>query len=255
MSEPAIACRDLSVSIGGKQILEDVDLTVCPQDFFAIIGPNGSGKTTLLRAILGLVHPQQGSIRIFGGPPRENRKLLGYVPQFRTFDFSYPVTVMEMVLSGRLGHITRPLRRYGDDDYDHALRALETMEIESLADRELRALSGGQQQRAIIARALAGEPRVLLLDEPTVYVDAPTEKHFFDILEQLRPTMAIVLVTHDIGAISTRVTKVACLNRRIYTHDTAEITEDMLTAAYHCPVDLIAHGVPHRVLREHDEEE
>lgn len=255
MMDPPIALRDVSVRLGGRPVLEGVNLTINPQDFYAVIGPNGSGKTTLLKVILGLIHPSEGSVQIFGGSPREKRQLLGYVPQFRTFDFSYPVTVMEMVLSGRLGHIPGPIRRYRPLDYDQAARALEMMEIADLADRELRALSGGQQQRAIIARALAGEPEVLLLDEPTIYVDTPTEMRFYETLERLRAAMTIVLVTHDIGVISSHVTKVACLNRRLYTHDSAEITEEMLSATYHCPVDLIAHGLPHRIFREHDEEE
>jgi zinc transport system ATP-binding protein len=182
------------------------------------------------------------------------RRHLGYVPQFRTFDFQYPITVREMILSGRLGHITRFPRRYGADDHARADEALETLQITDLADRQIQNLSGGEQQRVIIARALVGDPKVLLLDEPTVYVDAPTEAHFYDIVDQLRDRMAIVLVTHDVGVLPGLVTRVACLNRRLYTHDTDEITPDMLDAAYHCPVDLIAHGVPHRVFPEHPEE-
>jgi len=129
------------------------------------------------------------------------------------------------------------------------------MGIGDLAGQEIGALSGGQQQRAIIARALVGEPEVLILDEPTVYVDAPTGDHFMDLLVGLRDEMTVLLVTHDVGVLSSRVTKIACLNRRIFTHDTAEITGDMLTGAYGCPVDLIAHGLPHRVLGEHEGEE
>jgi zinc transport system ATP-binding protein len=132
--------------------------------------------------------------------------------------------------------------------------ALETMHITDLAERQIQNLSGGEQQRAIIARALAGDPKVLLLDEPTVYVDVPTEVQFYGILDRLRDRMAVVFVTHDIGVLPGLVTKVACLNRRLYTHDTNEVTPDMLEAAYHCPVDLIAHGVPHRVFPEHSEE-
>jgi zinc transport system ATP-binding protein len=132
---------------------------------------------------------------------------------------------------------------------------MKTMGIDDLAGREIGALSGGQQQRAIIARALVGNPEVLILDEPTVYVDAPTGEHFLDLLVGLREEMTVLLVTHDVGVLSSRVTKIACLNRRIFTHETAEITPDMLEGAYRCPVDLIAHGLPHRVLGEHEQEE
>ncbi len=255
MRSPIIEVNDVWVRIDGQTILEGVNLAIYPNEFYAIIGPNGGGKTTLLRVILGLIRPTRGEVRIMGGTPAEMRGRLGYVPQFRTYDFQYPITVMEMVLSGRLGHVDGIIKRYGREDVMLAERAMETMGIADLANREIRALSGGEQQRAIIARALVGEPNALLLDEPTVYVDAPTELQFFEILNRLRRTMAIVLVTHDIGAISTHVTRVACLNRRLYTHDTSEITEDLLEAAYHCPVDLIAHGIPHRVLRNHEWEE
>jgi zinc transport system ATP-binding protein len=252
MTAPVIEVEDVWVSWNGEPVLEGVNLTVCEGDFFAIIGPNGGGKTTLLKVILGLIHPNKGCVRVFGGTPEENRKYLGYVPQFRTFDFDYPITVMEMVLSGRLGHVSGMVKRYNDDDVRFARKALGTMGIDHLARRELQGLSGGEQQRAIIARALAGEPKILLLDEPTVYVDTPTETHFYDILDHLKETLTIVLVSHDIGVISTHVTKVGCLNRKLYTHDSAEITEDMLEGGYPCPVDLIAHGVPHRVFREHE---
>ncbi|MGI6021862.1 MAG: metal ABC transporter ATP-binding protein [Methanoculleus sp.] len=254
MSAPVIEVDDLWVRLRGQIILEGVSLAIYPDDFYAIIGPNGGGKTTLLRAILGLLTPCRGEIRILGSRDASMRRYLGYVPQFRTFDFQYPITVREMILSGRLGHITRFPRRYGADDHARADEALETLQITDLADRQIQNLSGGEQQRVIIARALVGDPKVLLLDEPTVYVDAPTEAHFYDIVDQLRDRMAIVLVTHDVGVLPGLVTRVACLNRRLYTHDTDEITPDMLEAAYHCPVDLIAHGVPHRVFPEHPEE-
>ncbi|WP_292729651.1 metal ABC transporter ATP-binding protein [Methanoculleus sp.] len=255
MSAPVIEVDDVWVRMRGHTVLEGVSLAIHQDEFYAIIGPNGGGKTTLLRVILGLLAPSRGVVRILGSTGAEMRRFLGYVPQFRTFDFDYPITVREMVLSGRLGHVTRRPRRYDAGDRDRTEEALETMHIADLADRQIRDLSGGEQQRAIIARALVGDPKVLLLDEPTVYVDAPTEAQFYEVLDRLRDRMAIVLVTHDIGVIPAHVTRVACLNRRLYTHDTNEITPDMLEAAYHCPVDLIAHGVPHRVFSEHSREE
>lgn len=255
MTAPVIEVEDVWVRLRGHTVLEEVSLAVHPDDFYAIIGPNGGGKTTLLRVILGLLQPSRGTVRILGATGAAARREVGYVPQFRTFDFEYPITVREMVLSGRLGHVTHLPRRYGPIDHARTEEALETMGIAGLADRQIRDLSGGEQQRAIIARALVGDPKVLLLDEPTVYVDAPTAAQFYSILDTLRERMAIVLVTHDIGVLPEHVTRVACLNRRLYTHDTNEITPDMLEAAYHCPVDLIAHGVPHRVFSDHPEEE
>ncbi|HOP67344.1 MAG TPA: ABC transporter ATP-binding protein [Methanoregulaceae archaeon] len=252
MTEPVIEVFNVTFGRNGEKILDNVNLSVDPGDFYAIIGPNGGGKTTLLKIILGLLTQQSGSVRLLGGKPRETRKFCGYVPQFRTFDFRYPITVKEMVLSGRLAYIPGIRKRYRPLDLRMASDAMEKMGVSDLADRQLCSLSGGEQQSAIIARALAGGPRLLLLDEPLVFVDAPTQDHFYDVIEKLRSSMTIVLITHDIGVISTHVTKVACLNHQIYTHGTNEITEDMITSAYQCPVDLIAHGIPHRVLREHD---
>jgi zinc transport system ATP-binding protein len=255
MSDPVITLTDVGVRLQDREILTGVSLTVRKGDFYALIGPNGGGKTTLLKVVLGLITPDRGTVLICGRPPAEKRSVIGYVPQFRTFDFGYPITVKEMVLSGRLGHIPGLLKRYGTEDITHAEAALETLGIGGLADREIRRLSGGEQQRVMIARALVGEPEILLLDEPTVYVDAPTELQFFEIMDRLRGSMTVMLVTHDIGVLGGHVTRVGCLNRRLYTHDTDQITEDMLTAAYGCPVELVAHGIPHRVLAEHHMED
>jgi zinc transport system ATP-binding protein len=249
-----IECRGISYRAGGRLILDSVDLIVREGDFYAVIGPNGGGKTTLLRIILGLIQPSAGTVRVFDTSPRHGRAGIGYVPQYRTFDFQYPVTVEEMVLSGRLSRISGTIRRYSEQDREMVRKTLEQLGISRLKDRELRRLSGGEQQRAIIARALVGEPRLLILDEPLVYVDVPTEERIFDLFAELESRLTILVVTHDVGAISSHVTRVACLNSKIYTHDTAEITGDMLAAAYRCPVDLIAHGVPHRVFRDHREE-
>jgi len=157
-----------------------------------------------------------------------------------------------MILTGRLGHITGLYKQYRDKDYKAADAVLHQMGIDHLRDRRIQDLSGGERQRAIIARALATEPRNLILDEPTIYVDTPTESRFYEILDDLKKHMTILLVTHDIGVLSDHVTKVACLNQQLFTHDNSEITDDMLTSAYRCPVELIAHGLPHRVLKKHD---
>lgn len=252
---PVIEVADLWLKRNGEEILEAVNLRVFAGDVYAIIGPNGGGKTTLLKVILGLIPPDRGTVRILGGLPQEKRHLLGYVPQLRTFDFRYPISVRQMILSGLLGRKTGIIKKFTAADTVLADKALATMGIAHLADRPIRDLSGGEQQRAVIARALVGDPQVLLLDEPTVFVDAPTETQFYDILGNLARTMTIVMVTHDIGVVVSHVTKVACLNRRLFTHDSRELTEDMIQGAYQCPVDIIAHGHPHRVLREHSKEE
>ena len=251
MNGPVIELEKVSCILSGRPVLDAVDLKVREGDLYAVIGPNGGGKTTLLRVILGLLPISSGTVRVFGRDPLQARSRIGYVPQYRTFDFLYPITVEEMVLSGRLGHIRSPVRRFSKEDRSAAQKALERTGIPHLSSRPIADLSGGERQRAIIARALVGDPDLLILDEPMVYVDMPTEHQLFDMLEGLLSRMTILLVTHDIGAISPHVTRVACLNGRIFTHDTNEISEEMLTAAYHCPVDLIAHGIPHRVFRDH----
>lgn len=248
---PVIDVRDVSFRQNGNLILDRVSLSVHDGDMYAIIGPNGGGKTTLLKIILGLLPASQGEVRIFGNPPDIGRCQAGYVPQFRTFDFRYPITVREMVLSGRLSHLRGVRRKFRDEDREVTDEVLGQLDLSRLSARSLSTLSGGEQQRVILARALVGRPRLLVLDEPTVYVDTPSEVQFFDILRDLKQSMTILLVSHDIGVISTHVTKVACLNQTLHTHDTNEITEDMIAATYRCPVDLIAHGLPHRVLKEH----
>ena len=250
-SVPAIEIKNLTVKREGQTVLDSVSLYIEEGQSYAIIGPIGGGKTTFLKSILGLIKPDSGSVKIYGEVPAVNRYLLGYVPQFHTFDFSYPISVRDMVLTGRLGHIKGIRRKYSDEDRKSAEEAMKTLGILHLADRTLNDLSGGEQQRAIIARAIVGNPKVLLLDEPTVYVDSPTEEKFHDILVELHKKMTVIMVTHDIGVISSGVDVIACLNVKMFTHYTAEITGDMIRNTYKCPVDLIAHGLAHRVLHDH----
>lgn len=231
-------------------VLEDINLSVMSDDFMGIIGPNGGGKTTLLKVILGLVKPSQGKVTVLGGSPEENRKFIGYVPQYSRFDRDFPISVQEVVLMGRSGQVGL-MKRFSRKDKMLALQALETVDMLEFKGRQIGKLSGGQQQRVFIARALVGEPKLLLLDEPTASVDMPMQTEFYELLQQLKQKMAIVLVSHDISAVSIYVDKTACLNRRLFYHGTKEISAQDLEAVYQCPVDLIAHGVPHRVLKEH----
>jgi zinc transport system ATP-binding protein len=250
VSSPAIELRGVNLRRGDVHVLEDVDLRVERGDFLAVLGPNGSGKTTLLRTILGLIEPQSGQVRVLDGTAREARGRIGYVPQRAAFDLDFPIRSEEVVRMGRLAR-GRWLRRYDDSDRDAAHKALETMEVAHLADRPVGALSGGELQRVLIARALAMEPELLLLDEPTASLDERIGRGVWEILEELSHRMTLVLVSHDIGAISHYVRGVACLNRRLHMHPDGELTDEMLEATYGCPVDLLAHGHPHRVLPPH----
>ncbi|MHC1626725.1 MAG: metal ABC transporter ATP-binding protein [Methanoculleaceae archaeon] len=255
MAEPLVELENVWFSFGHRPVLENISLRIYRTDFMAIIGPNGGGKTTLLKVILGLYRPDSGTVRVLGRTPQQSRHLIGYVPQYRTFDFDFPARVVDVVATGRLGRKRFPLLRFSDEDREAVYRALETMEIADLADRRIGSLSGGEQQRVIIARALAMEPVLLLLDEPTNHIDVTAQSRFYEILHELHRKMPIVMVTHDISVVSVHVDRIACLNRRIYIHDSGEVTGQVISEIYGCPVELIAHGVPHRVLREHTEME
>jgi len=254
--QPVIETKNLSLTWQGQMILDKVNLTVYKGDFFAIIGPNGGGKTTLIKAILGLIHIDEGEIILFSHPAdSKERRRIGYVPQYQSFDFNFPITALEMVLTGRIGKKTTLFSRYSASDIAAATRALQRINAEPLSDRPIAELSGGERQRVLIARALAGDPQVLILDEPTIYVDTPTEEHFFKLLTSLAQEITILMVTHDIGVVSQHVNRVACLNKRLYQHESDQVTGDMISRSYGCPIDLITHGhVPHRVLPRHEDE-
>lgn len=234
--------------------IDGVDLTVEKNDFIAIIGPNGGGKTTLLKVVLGLLTPFSGTVSVFGEEPEHSRKRIGYVPQVIP-SMTFPVSVQDVVLMGRLGE-TGLFRRYTGLDREIALEQLDKLGVHHLAAERMDQLSGGQKQRVLIARALAGEPDLLLLDEPLASVDVETQQNFYNLLSLLNCRMAVVLVTHDVGAVSSHVKSIACINRHLVSHGET-IDEGDVARAYGCPFELIAHGVPHRVLghrrdSEHD---
>jgi zinc transport system ATP-binding protein len=250
VSAPPIELRDVWLSRRDQTVLEAVTLVVEPRDYLALLGPNGGGKTTLLEVILGLREPDRGSVRVFGETPRRARSRIGYVPQRAGFDLDFPVRVLDLVLMGRLGRrgLLRPFAR---EDRSRARAALDRLEMGALAERPIGTLSGGELQRALIARALAVEPELLLLDEPTASLDERIGRSIWELLEELSRELTIVLVSHDIGAISQHVRSVACLNRRLFSHPSKELTGEILEATYGCPVELLAHGQPHRVLPPH----
>ena len=250
-SEEVVKLENIWVNYNSAPVLEAVNLSIKSDDFLGIIGPNGGGKTTLLKVILGLVTPSQGKVTVLGTPAVKSRRQIGYVPQTTVYDHDFPINVWNVVLMGRYG-TTGLLKRYSQKDKDAANKALVTMDITELKNRQVGKLSGGEQQRVLIARALASEPRLLLLDEPTASVDPAMQTEFYEILNQLKKQVSIVLVSHDISAVSIYVNKIACLNRQLFYHGSKEISSDILEATYKCPVQMIAHGaIPHRVLKEH----
>ncbi|RLB05088.1 MAG: ABC transporter [Deltaproteobacteria bacterium] len=248
---PAIEFKHVWFSYDSHVVLQDVSFSITDKDFLALIGPNGGGKTTLLKLCLGLLHPQKGTIRIYGKEPEKMRKILGYVPQNPNPNPNFPVSVIDVVLMGRLSHV-RLGRKYTKEDYNAAIEALDRVGMKDFRDSPIEKLSGGQKQRVFLARALAADPKILLLDEPTTGIDAPSQSMLFELLRELNSHMTIVLVTHDTIAISRYIKTVACVNQRLFLHEEGKITKEMLDATYQCPVDLIAHGIPHRVFDEHN---
>ncbi|MDD1738937.1 MAG: metal ABC transporter ATP-binding protein, partial [Methanothrix sp.] len=195
----------------------------------------------------------RGEISVFGLPPARARSRIGYVPQKTVFDRSFPVKVRDVVLMGRYSRIGL-WHRYGPEDRNSALLALKAVGMADRAEREIGALSGGEQQRVFVARSLVSDPDLLLLDEPTAGIDSAQQTEFYELLSHLNRDLgkAIVLVSHDLTAVSTYVSKIACLNQRLYYHSSRELSNEDIEKAYGCPVEMIAHGTPHRVLREHD---
>ncbi|HIH61235.1 MAG TPA: ABC transporter ATP-binding protein [Methanobacteriales archaeon] len=246
--DKAVEIKKLYYKIDNKTILEDINFEIYKNEFLAIIGPNGGGKTTLLKMIVGLLKPTSGKIQVFGLKPEEAREKIGYLPQRRHFDADFPINVFETVL---MGCYHAPLQGYTQEDKEKVEKWLERLEISNLKDERLDNLSGGQLQRVFLARALVREGELLLLDEPTSSVDPLFQEKFYEILDELKREMAIVMVSHDIGMVATHVDRIACLNQRLFTHGPPGEALESIEDVYKCPVELIAHGIPHRVLRKH----
>ncbi len=230
----AIQIRDLTVNYRQSPAIAGISLDVRAGDFLGIIGPNGGGKTTLIKAILGLVQPTEGAIRIFGEKVSKARHQVGYVPQLAEFDRSFPLTVEEVVLTGRLPAVFRPLHRYTNRDKDFVLCLLEKLGIDHLRGQLLAGLSGGEFQRMLIARALAAEPAILLLDEPTAFVDAPSRDAIYAFLGQLNQRVTILMVSHDLLAVATHVKSMACLNRQLVYQGSPANSDQAIAAIYGC---------------------
>ena len=237
---PIIELEDVSFGYApGELTLEHVDLTVMPGESGCIVGPNGGGKSTLLKLLLGLLVPTSGTVRLFGVGPDEGRRRVGYMPQYHLLDRVFPITVFEVVLTGRMNS-WRPFW-YGAEDRRAARRALDEIGLPQLADQSFSSLSGGQRQRVLIARALACDPELLLLDEPTANIDPGAEERFYELLEELRRRMTVLTVSHDLGFVNREVDSVICVNRRVVKHRAADFSAETADAIYHHHVGIIQH--------------
>ncbi|HEX9943447.1 MAG TPA: metal ABC transporter ATP-binding protein [Thermoanaerobaculia bacterium] len=247
---PLVEVQDINFGYRSEVVLDHVSLEIQPRDFLAIIGPNGGGKTTLLKVVLGLLRPWSGEVVYHLPSGRDPRGRLGYVPQFSTFDKDFPLRISDMVLMGRLGR-SNLLRPWSREDRAAADRALDRLGLSGVARAHVSEVSGGQLQRALIARALVSEPEILFLDEPTASIDLESRETLRELLEDLNRAIPIVVVTHDVTSIAPMVSRIACINRKLFYHGGPELSREIMEEVYGCPVELVTHGVPHRVLHDH----
>jgi zinc transport system ATP-binding protein len=243
----AIEINNLIIKLNGREVLKDINLSLNEGQFIGIVGPNGGGKTTLLRAILGLMKPTSGGIRIFGMPPEKVLKtgcMFGYLPQILKVKPDFPIRVIDVVMMGRYGRVGI-LRWPGEKDRKKAIEYLSMMGVEELRNVPFGQLSGGQQQRASIARALAGEPKILILDEPNTGIDVIGQGDFYHLLKglQKRFGITILMASHDIGTITAYVDEIACLNYTFHYQGNplGALNENVLTELYGKNVDLLLH--------------
>ncbi|MCN4144430.1 MAG: metal ABC transporter ATP-binding protein [Thiohalomonas sp.] len=240
MTKAAIEITDLNFSIENLSILENINMTIEQGDFAGLVGPNGGGKTSLIKLILGLYKPQSGKISIFGEPVKSQRKAIGYVPQYANFNNDFPISVQDTVLQGRLG-VSSCFGRYCREDKVIAQKVMQETEVFDLAQRSIQSLSGGQMQRVLVARALAAEPEIMLLDEPTANIDQRAEKDIFDIFKAINERMTILIISHDIAFVSDYINKVFCLNKTLVCHDSTPVTSDTIHKLYGGHVSEVHH--------------
>lgn len=239
-THPAVELSDVSFAYNGKMVLRDVSLTIAERDFSWIVGPNGGGKTTLLKLMLGLLPPGTGTVRLFGETPKRGRRQVGYMPQQLQHDNRFPVDVVDVVLMGRIENLS-PLGFFGRSDREQALAALDEVGLADRAHSRFAELSGGQQRRVLIARALAGQPRLLLLDEPTANLDLRVEEELFELLQLLNQRLTIVMVSHDPAFVSPFVKSVICVKEHVHVHPTADIDSAIMSELYGRAIRMIRH--------------
>ncbi len=247
LGSPALTIEDVTFSYNDKIVLEKVNLMVAENEFVWIVGPNGGGKTTLIKIMLGLLRPRSGRVTVFGASAAASRRRIGYMPQQSHLDLRFPVTVTDIALMGRLNSGIRP-GLYSTADRDAARSALDLVGLTAMSDRPIGELSGGQQRRLLIARALACDPELLLLDEPTANLDRQVERELHDLLLKLNKRLTIILVSHDPTFVWDFVERVVCVHRTVAVHPTANMAREAISELYGTPMRMVQHD-------RHDENE
>lgn len=243
-----IEIKNLSAGYDDTIVLENISLEVFSGDFIGIIGPNGGGKTTLIKTILGQIKPVSGELNLFTG-----KSNIGYLPQVNQIDKRFPISVIDVVRSGKANSALFSSFRKNTSEKEKAESLLAEMGISAIRNKAIGELSGGQMQRVFLCRALMNNPELLVLDEPSTYVDNNFEGELYLKLKELNEKMAILLISHDVGTISFFVKTIACVNRILHHHPSNVISEEQL-ASYNCPLQIVTHGdIPHTVLKLHDE--
>jgi len=242
-----------SISAGYKDniVLNDVNLKIFDRDFLGIIGPNGGGKTTLLKIILGLLQPIKGRVEFYEKSLISPKRNIGYLPQFASLDSQFPISVIDVVLSG-LTSGTGLLKKISKIDKEKAHSILNRLGIHELKYKSIGELSGGQMQRVFLGRAIVSSPGLLILDEPSTFIDPGVSHNLNEILKELNDDIAIVIVSHDTGSILSSVKNIACVNGTLFYHSNDEFSEELFDNIQ-CPIRLVGHGnIPHSVLKAHE---
>lgn len=239
VTEPILIFDNVSFAFDDKEVLTNVSFSVQEHESICMVGPNGGGKSTLVKLALGLLKPCSGTITVLGKEPEKARRKIGYMPQYLQYDQRFPVTVLDVALMGRLS--SHGFGFFSKGNRQIALKALAEMGVADLAKRPFGALSGGQRQRVLIARALACEPELLLLDEPTANVDPAVENQLVEILHSLAAKITVLTVTHDLGFVSQLVDRVICVNRVVKIHPTSEITGEVIQDIYGGDLKMVRH--------------
>ncbi len=233
-----ISLENISAAYDKKVVLRDINLTVYQKDFLGIIGPNGGGKTTLIKVILGLMNAAGGKLHFYIDGKETEHLTMGYLPQYNSIDRKFPISVEEVILSG-LSSRESLTSRFTAGHKRKVGEIINRMGLEGLAKRPIGQLSGGQLQRTLLGRAIISDPQVVILDEPSTYIDKQFEARLYELLEEINKDCAIILVSHDIGTVLQNVKSIACVNETLDYHPDTEISGEWLEKNFHCPIEVL----------------